>query len=92
MPAYFITVLDGRKSGADDDDFYWVSGRTEKEALEKAAARFMVHDCKITLSQDNDVLDTWFSAGLFPFSIFGWPEQVTLSGCIFFPFFFACLY
>ena len=26
-------------------------------------------------SQDEDVLDTWFSSGLFPFSVFGWPEQ-----------------
>ena len=25
---------------------------------------------------DEDVLDTWFSSGLFPFSIFGWPQQV----------------
>lgn len=26
---------------------------------------------------DDDVLDTWFSAALFPFSIFGWPEEVS---------------
>jgi valyl-tRNA synthetase len=25
--------------------------------------------------QDPDVLDTWFSAGLWPFSVFGWPKQ-----------------
>ena len=25
---------------------------------------------------DEDVLDTWFSSGLFPFSVHGWPEQV----------------
>ncbi len=25
--------------------------------------------------QDSDVLDTWFSAGLWPFSVFGWPEK-----------------
>ena len=25
--------------------------------------------------QDEDVLDTWFSSGLWPFSILGWPEQ-----------------
>ncbi|WP_436775648.1 valine--tRNA ligase [Yinghuangia sp. YIM S09857] len=25
--------------------------------------------------QDNDVLDTWFSSGLWPFSTLGWPEQ-----------------
>ena len=27
------------------------------------------------LSQDADVLDTWFSSGLFPFSTLGWPER-----------------
>lgn len=25
--------------------------------------------------QDEDVLDTWFSSGLFPFSVFGWPRE-----------------
>lgn len=29
----------------------------------------------ITLRQDDDVLDTWFSAGLWPFSTLGWPNQ-----------------
>jgi valyl-tRNA synthetase len=27
------------------------------------------------LSQDEDVLDTWFSSGLWPFSTLGWPEE-----------------
>jgi valyl-tRNA synthetase len=27
------------------------------------------------LKQDNDVLDTWFSSGLLPFTVFGWPEK-----------------
>ncbi|HHX34454.1 MAG TPA: valine--tRNA ligase [Gammaproteobacteria bacterium] len=29
----------------------------------------------INLRQDNDVLDTWFSSGLWTFSTLGWPEQ-----------------
>uniref|UniRef100_A0AAQ5Y473 Valine--tRNA ligase, mitochondrial n=1 Tax=Amphiprion ocellaris TaxID=80972 RepID=A0AAQ5Y473_AMPOC len=35
---------------------------------------------------DPDVLDTWFSSGLFPFAMLGWPEQVLclLSDLIFF--------
>lgn len=32
---------------------------------------------KYTLEQDDDVLDTWFSSGLWPFSILGWPEKVS---------------
>ena len=27
------------------------------------------------LVQDEDVLDTWFSSALFPFSVFGWPDS-----------------
>ena len=30
---------------------------------------------QLQLDQDEDVLDTWFSSGLFPFSVFGWPNQ-----------------
>lgn len=52
-----------------------MSGRTQEEALEKAAKKFNVPKDKITLKQDEDVLDTWFSSGLFPFSIFGWPDN-----------------
>lgn len=29
----------------------------------------------VTLHQDEDVLDTWFSSGLWSFSTLGWPEQ-----------------
>jgi valyl-tRNA synthetase len=28
-----------------------------------------------SLRQDEDVLDTWFSSALWPFSVFGWPEK-----------------
>ncbi len=31
--------------------------------------------CGGALRQDTDVLDTWFSSGLWPFSTMGWPEQ-----------------
>ncbi|MFN3214406.1 MAG: valine--tRNA ligase [Henriciella sp.] len=29
----------------------------------------------VSLTQDEDVLDTWFSSGLWPFSTQGWPEE-----------------
>ncbi|KAJ3117562.1 hypothetical protein HDU96_006323 [Phlyctochytrium bullatum] len=86
VPAYFVKIegqeVDVRyttrfaKVVKDLDEKYWVSGRTEEEALEKAKARFKdVPASKITLEQDEDVLDTWFSSGLWPFSILGWPEK-----------------
>ena len=31
--------------------------------------------CGAALRQDTDVLDTWFSSGLWPFSTMGWPDQ-----------------
>uniref|UniRef100_A0A3B3T8C0 Valine--tRNA ligase n=1 Tax=Paramormyrops kingsleyae TaxID=1676925 RepID=A0A3B3T8C0_9TELE len=76
IPAYFITVNDPSvQLGEDMDGRYWVSGRTEDEAKAKAAKRFGVPPERITLRQDEDVLDTWFSSGIFPFSIFGWPNE-----------------
>jgi valyl-tRNA synthetase len=41
--------------------------RTEKDALEKSQGR--------TLRRDPDVLDTWFSSALVPFSSLGWPDK-----------------
>jgi valyl-tRNA synthetase len=36
-------------------------------------------DCRATdLVQDTDVLDTWFSSALWPFSTMGWPEETEL--------------
>ncbi|KAL0280029.1 UNVERIFIED_CONTAM: hypothetical protein PYX00_001450 [Menopon gallinae] len=76
IPAYFVTVNDPSiPKGEEIDNEYWVSGRTIEEALSKAAARFKVDSSKITLRQDEDVLDTWFSSALFPFSVFGWPNN-----------------
>src|SRR3546814_4365923 len=32
----------------------------------------------VELARDEDVLDTWFSSALWPFSTLGWPEQTPL--------------
>jgi len=45
-------------------------GRSEAEVREKHQ---LADD--YPLSQDEDVLDTWFSSALWPFSTLGWPEQ-----------------
>jgi len=74
IPAYHVTIKGAPTPDAADNS-YWVSGRTEQEALKKAAEQFKVAEDTITLSQDPDVLDTWFSSGLFPFSVLGWPEK-----------------
>ena len=50
----------------DDDGNIYVE---ETEAAAKAAAGGK------PIRQDEDVLDTWFSSGLWPFSTMGWPDQ-----------------
>ena len=45
-------------------------GRSEEEARQKHGL-----DATLSLQQDADVLDTWFSSALWPFSTLGWPEQ-----------------
>ena len=45
-------------------------GRSEEEVRNKNNL-----DSTIKLTQDNDVLDTWFSSALWPFSTLGWPEK-----------------
>ena len=45
---------------------------TEAAALKAAEKHY---GKKTALTQDEDVLDTWFSSGLWPFSTLGWPNQ-----------------
>jgi len=44
-------------------------------AAEAAAAARAHYGRDIELRQDEDVLDTWFSSWLWPFSVMGWPEE-----------------
>ncbi|WP_442488778.1 valine--tRNA ligase [Halomonas litopenaei] len=53
----------------DEDGNVYVA-RTEAEARDKHG---IADD--VTLTQDEDVLDTWFSSGLWTFGTLGWPEQ-----------------
>ena len=53
----------------DDDGKIYV-GRNEQDAREKNKL-----GPDVALRQDEDVLDTWFSSGLWPFSTQGWPEN-----------------
>ncbi|MCJ2134635.1 valine--tRNA ligase [Methylobacterium sp. J-026] len=45
---------------------------SEAEALAQAEAK---HGRPVTLNRDEDVLDTWFSSALWPFSTLGWPDS-----------------
>ena len=55
----------------DEDGRIYVA-RSEPEAQAQAHAH---HGREVPLRQDEDVLDTWFSSALWPFSTQGWPER-----------------
>ncbi|MBW3617962.1 MAG: valine--tRNA ligase [Proteobacteria bacterium] len=54
----------------DPEGFAHVA-ESEEEAR---AAALAMHGREVELRQDEDVLDTWFSSALWPFSTLGWPE------------------
>uniref|UniRef100_A0A8J7A1P6 Valine--tRNA ligase n=1 Tax=Desmonostoc muscorum LEGE 12446 TaxID=1828758 RepID=A0A8J7A1P6_DESMC len=69
IPAWYaVSETDGQVT----DNTPFVVAKSEAEAWEKAKAQFGEN---VKLEQDADVLDTWFSSGLWPFSTLGWPEQ-----------------
>jgi valyl-tRNA synthetase len=64
--------------------------KTEEEALDAAVQHYLTHEGPwkawvqeklenfepgAILTRDEDVLDTWFSSALWPFSTLGWPER-----------------
>ncbi|XP_072303922.1 valine--tRNA ligase, mitochondrial isoform X1 [Eucyclogobius newberryi] len=70
IPAYRVEL-----PNSSDKKEHWVWGRSEEEACHRASVKYGVRPENITLTQDPDVLDTWFSSGLFPFAMLGWPQQ-----------------
>jgi valyl-tRNA synthetase len=74
IPAWFVVSETG---GVIQEATPYVVARDEGEARAKAEAAFgAAHAAagrELRLEQDPDVLDTWFSSGLWPFSTLGWP-------------------
>ncbi|KAK2451258.1 tRNA synthetase class I (I, L, M and V) family protein [Trifolium repens] len=63
IPVWYI-------DGKDKEEDYIVA-RNANEALEKAQNKY---GKDVEIYQDPDVLDTWFSSALWPFSTLGWPD------------------
>jgi len=57
----------------------WYASNDEAIVAENEEAAFAIARARfgsaVLLRRDPDTLDTWFSSGLWPFSILGWPEQ-----------------
>ncbi len=73
IPAYYLKGNGERGTGNGEDVFV---AETAEAALEKAKAATGNDALTLAdLDQDPDVLDTWFSSWLWPFSTLGWPEK-----------------
>jgi len=76
IPAWFVVSETG---GVISEATPYVVARHEAEAWAKAVAQYgSAHAAAgraLQLEQDPDVLDTWFSSGLWPFSTLGWPGE-----------------
>ncbi len=66
IPAYYFADAAGEEQ--------FVVAETKEAALEKAQ-KVNPEVTLDDLKQDEDVLDTWFSSWLWPFSTLGWPEK-----------------
>uniref|UniRef100_K3WPL4 valine--tRNA ligase n=1 Tax=Globisporangium ultimum (strain ATCC 200006 / CBS 805.95 / DAOM BR144) TaxID=431595 RepID=K3WPL4_GLOUD len=65
VPAYRV------KNSTNDE---WFVASSLEAAREKAEQALQVKLQDSDMEQDADVLDTWFSSGLLPLSVFGWPN------------------
>ncbi|MGC9502123.1 valine--tRNA ligase [Baaleninema sp.] len=69
IPAWYAV---SETNGEITDSTPFVVAKSDEEALEKAKSQF---GDDVELVRDPDVLDTWFSSGLWPFSTMGWPHE-----------------
>lgn len=69
IPAWYAV---SQTNGEITDSTPFFVAESEAEALTKAVEQF---GDGVELQQDPDVLDTWFSSGLWPFSTMGWPDE-----------------
>ncbi|MDX2213087.1 MAG: valine--tRNA ligase [Oculatellaceae cyanobacterium bins.114] len=69
IPAWYAVSETG---GTITDNTPFFVATNEADARAQAIAQFGEG---VQLEQDPDVLDTWFSSGLWPFSTMGWPDR-----------------
>ena len=71
--ATFAEVAAQARAHYGVDDIH--EGKDFADALEDQLESFSHDDTAVTLYRDADVLDTWFSSGLWPIGTLGWPED-----------------
>ncbi|XRB14513.1 valine--tRNA ligase [Pseudoscourfieldia marina] len=80
IPVYYVFDSEDAANDAEKSKFSgctaYVVARSEDEAKEKAAEKDLAASAEAAVvRQDPDVLDTWFSSALWPFSTLGWPNE-----------------
>lgn len=65
IPAYKCSV---------DKDVVWIAAMDEMSAKMEASRYLRTFPDLINAERDSDVLDTWFSSGIYPFAVLGWPQ------------------
>jgi len=74
IPAYYVRGNASEDGRVNSEEFF--VAETKEEALEQAREKLGRPELTLDdLVQDEDVLDTWFSSWLWPFSTMGWPEK-----------------
>ncbi|WCJ36507.1 Valine--tRNA ligase [Euphorbia peplus] len=70
ISAWYVALEDdeSKELGASNDHLVVGTDERAEVSLKFAGKQFQ-------MSQDPDVLDTWFSSGLFPLSVLGWPDD-----------------
>jgi valyl-tRNA synthetase len=53
----------------------WTCGSCQQLVVAREEPKTCPRCGGLSLAQETDVLDTWFSSGLFPFATLGWPEK-----------------
>ncbi|XP_077447496.1 valine--tRNA ligase, mitochondrial [Stigmatopora argus] len=79
IPAYRVEF----PNSTDEHEDRWIWGIDEDDARHRAALKYRQKPEDIVLTQDSDVLDTWFSSALFPFAMLGWPQQTRDFQCFY---------
>ncbi|KAF7035506.1 hypothetical protein CFC21_046373 [Triticum aestivum] len=73
VPAWYVTLEDEQLNDLGSNNDRWIVARNECDAMLEAQKKYPGK--KFQLNQDPDVLDTWFSSGLFPLTVLGWPDD-----------------
>uniref|UniRef100_A0A8R7UBW4 valine--tRNA ligase n=1 Tax=Triticum urartu TaxID=4572 RepID=A0A8R7UBW4_TRIUA len=73
VPAWYVTLEEDQVTDLGSNNERWIDARNESDANLETKQKYPGK--KFQLNQDPDVLDTWFSSGLFPLTVLGWPDD-----------------